>query len=352
MIAKAVILSAILLSGCALAAQPGLFKQGSTTTGDGWKLTYSAVAKPPLSGGQQISLRTDASHTDIPGKPPVFHRFFADPATHTYFGYDVVVQAAKNGPAIVKFQPLSLRGAQLPKEYNAAEFRTAAIPQFPAETYQAGQTIAIDVLKNPKTGLRVVDYVQVSHEAPSSGAAANVAANLAKVIGNPGAPVRIELYSDFECPGCKAFHDMVLPLIVRDYVATGKAYLVSHEFPLTMHRYSREAANLATAAARIGKYQPVADALFHDQQSWAVSGNVWGAVASVLTPEEQTRVQALAKDPSVLAAVQQDVDLAMSLRVGQTPTIYLVRDQKRYAFPGPGMDNYGLFKSLMDGPLK
>ena len=50
--------------------------------------------------------------------------------------------------------------------------------------------------------------------------------------------------------------------------------------------------------------------------------------------------------------MQQDVDLAMSLRVGQTPTIYLVRDQKRYAFPGPGMDNYGLFKSLMDGLLK
>lgn len=352
MIAKSVILSAILLSGCALAAQPGLFKQGSTTAGDGWKLTYSAVAKPPLTGGQQISLRTDATHTDIPGKPPVFHRFFADPATHTYFGYDLVIQDAKTGPAIVKFQPLSLRGHQLPKEYNAAEFRTAAIPQFPAETYQAGQTIAVDVLKNPKTGLRVVDYVQVSHDTPSSGAAANIAANGAKVIGNAGAPVRIELYSDFECPACKAFHDMVLPTIVRDYVATGKAYVVSHEFPLTMHRYSREAAHLATAAARIGKYQPVADALFRDQQSWAVSGNVWGTVASVLTPEEQTRVQALAKDPSVLAAVQQDVDLAISQRVGQTPTIYLVRDQRRYAFPGPGMDNYGLFKSLMDGLLK
>ena len=32
----------------------------------------------------------------------------------------------------------------------------------------------------------------------------------AKCLGNAAAPVRIELYSDFECPMCKLFHESVL----------------------------------------------------------------------------------------------------------------------------------------------
>ena len=38
-----------------------------------------------------------------------------------------------------------------------------------------------------------------------------------KVLGNPAAPVQIEVYSDFECPGCKSFHENLLPTIMRDY---------------------------------------------------------------------------------------------------------------------------------------
>src|SRR5215472_2012757 len=112
-----------------------------------------------------------------------------------------------------------------------------------------------------------------------------------KTWGNTSAPVRIELYSDFQCPGCKAFHENLLPMIIRDYVAPGKAYIHNHEFPLTIHPYSREAANLATAAATIGKYQQVGDALFLNQPSWASTGKVWDTVAAVLTPAEQKTVQ-------------------------------------------------------------
>ncbi len=53
------------------------------------------------------------------------------------------------------------------------------------------------------------------------------------------------------------------------------------------------------------------------------SGNVWETVASVLTPEQQKRVQALAKDPSVLAEVARDVDAGNREPVKSTPTIIL-----------------------------
>jgi len=169
-----------------------------------------------------------------------------------------------------------------------------------------------------------------------------------KSLGNPAAPVRIDVYSDFQCPACKGFHENVLPMLIRDYVVPGKVYIVSREFPLTMHPYSREAAGYAVAATQVGKYQVVADALFHTQAVWSTNGKVWDTVAAVLSPTEQKRVQALAKDPSVLAQVQQDVDLGNSLRINQTPTIFLSKGPKRYPYAGPDPGNYPFLRALID----
>jgi len=176
----------------------------------------------------------------------------------------------------------------------------------------------------------------------------------AKTLGNPSAPVKLELFSDFECPACKAFHEQVLPTLMRDYITPGKVCLVSHEFPLPIpaHKYSREAALYAQAAAEVGRYQQVSDTLFFNQTTWGETGKVWETIAPQLTPAEQKRVQALAKDPATAAAVQADVNLGNSMRVSQTPWLFVVHGEKRYAFPGPGRDNYGLLRQLIDGLLK
>src|SRR5271165_4625317 len=83
-----------------------------------------------------------------------------------------------------------------------------------------------------------------------------------RTMGSPTAPVRLEVFSDFTCPHCKLFHETMLPQLVRDYVVGGKLYIVDRAFPLNGqgHEHSREAFNYAVAAARIGKYQQVADA--------------------------------------------------------------------------------------------
>lgn len=175
-----------------------------------------------------------------------------------------------------------------------------------------------------------------------------------KILGNPAAPVQIEVYSDFECPACKNFHENMLPTIMRDYVVSGKVCVIPKEFPLNIpaHRFSREAANFATAAARVGKYQMVADTLFKNQASWSESGKIWETIAPVLAPAEQKRIQTLVKDPSVTSEVQRDYDSAMSQRVNQTPTLLIKRGTRQYAFAGPGPDNYLLLRSLIDGLLK
>jgi protein-disulfide isomerase len=171
-----------------------------------------------------------------------------------------------------------------------------------------------------------------------------------KALGSPTAPVRLEVFSDFTCPHCKHFHEEVLPQLMKDYVIAGKAYIVDRSFPLTGpgHEHSREAFAYAVAAARIGKYQQVADALYAQQATWAMGGNVWAAVASALpSPADQKKVQESSKDPGVMAETEAEYQYGVAAGVNQTPTLILTVGGKHYNLP-PAPD-YRLLKSMIDG---
>jgi protein-disulfide isomerase len=171
-----------------------------------------------------------------------------------------------------------------------------------------------------------------------------------KTFGDPGAPITIELFSDFQCPSCRALHMELLPALMRDYVLPGKAYLIYKEFPLPQHNHSREAAAYACAAARVGKYEQVADVLFQNQPAWAADGKVFETVSSALTPAEQKKVQVLAKDPDILNEVQQDIQQGQLEQVNQTPTMLIIKGTKKY--PVAGVPNYSLLRSILDSLAK
>jgi protein-disulfide isomerase len=183
--------------------------------------------------------------------------------------------------------------------------------------------------------------------------AASLDSDKSKIVGNPNAPVTIEIYSDFECPACRTFHIDTLPQVVKNYVVPGKVRIISREFPLNIpeHKYSREAANYATAAARVGKYNAVADALFKTQESWGVSGKVWEVVASVLNAADQKKVQALVKDPGVTGEVQSDVSRGQAAGINGTPTLIVKRGAKPYALSGFAL-KYDVLSSLLNDLLK
>jgi protein-disulfide isomerase len=172
--------------------------------------------------------------------------------------------------------------------------------------------------------------------------------SVGKSEGVSGAPVLIELYSDFECPHCKTLHEQVLPLLRKDYVAKGKVLLVHREFPLTGHAYSQPAALYATAAARIGKYAPVANVLFSKQSAWSVDGKVDKTACSVLTPAEALKVRALVKDPSIAAEVQRDVEAGTKADLKQTPTMIITYRSKQYSV---STVNYDLIRRFLDDLL-
>ena len=170
-----------------------------------------------------------------------------------------------------------------------------------------------------------------------------------KVIGMTAAPMTIELFSSFACTHCKEFHDTLLPQIVKDYVATGKACIVNRECFNPSAPGAQDAARYATAAARVGKYQEVADIMFRRQAAWIESGHVWEVVATILTLPDQQKLQALAKDPAVIAEVQRDLEEAAAAGVTSTPTMLITHGFRKYPFPG--VRAYSLVRSLLDDIL-
>ena len=55
----------------------------------------------------------------------------------------------------------------------------------------------------------------------------------------------LEVFSSFDCPHCKIFHEEIAPRLMNDYVLRGKVCLVSREFPLPAsagHPYAHDVA--------------------------------------------------------------------------------------------------------------
>ena len=178
-----------------------------------------------------------------------------------------------------------------------------------------------------------------------AGSTANVHGN---GFGNPSAPVVIEVFSDFQCPGCKALHDYDLHRIVADYVVPGKVYLIYRYFPIPAHRYGRLCAQYACAAAHIGRYQKVADALFAEQAAILSGGNAEAVANSVLIGRGGDCE--VAADVSGCAKRNRHRYPGSSSCSGDIDTYFL--GDREWQKPGvPGLQSYALFKQYIDGIL-
>ena len=188
-----------------------------------------------------------------------------------------------------------------------------------------------------------------------------------KTIGNHGAPITMEVFSDYQCPSCGNFYEITLRAMIQDYVASGKVYLVHHDFPLQMHNYSGQAARWANAAAMIGQFQDVDAALFDNQAKWTADGDLEKYVAGAISPANFKRVQAILKgctgpaptskvdrslpqgeagcpvDPYII----QDIVLGTQVPVQATPT-FIIR-YKGQSYPASsGFITWPILKQFFD----
>lgn len=81
-------------------------------------------------------------------------------------------------------------------------------------------------------------------------------------VGDPNAPIKIEEFSDFQCPYCARFASQTEAQLVNAYVETGKVNFVYRSFGEFIGAESRAAAEAAYCAGDQNKFWEMHDIIF------------------------------------------------------------------------------------------
>jgi protein-disulfide isomerase len=87
-----------------------------------------------------------------------------------------------------------------------------------------------------------------------------------KSMGDPNAPVAVDVYSDFQCSACKIFAETIEPSLAENYIATGQVFYTYRQYPILDERVStnesKQAANASLCAAEQDRFWDYHDILF------------------------------------------------------------------------------------------
>lgn len=84
-------------------------------------------------------------------------------------------------------------------------------------------------------------------------------------MGDPNAPIKIEEFSDYQCPYCARFYEETEAQIASTYVADGTVYFIYRSFGNFIGPESKAAAEAAYCAGDQNKYWEYHDILFANQ---------------------------------------------------------------------------------------
>ncbi|MDQ7774044.1 MAG: thioredoxin domain-containing protein [Elusimicrobiales bacterium] len=144
-----------------------------------------------------------------------------------------------------------------------------------------------------------------------------------RTFGPPGAPVRIEEYSDFACGACRGAADKLNEALK---VYPGKLRVELKHYPLSnIHPWSLQAAAYADCAGARGKFKEYAALLFEGQENWgeakAEPGEFRDYAGRLGLDWEE--LKACSNDPKTLKALKLDIAEAELKGVNATPTFFI-----------------------------
>jgi uncharacterized membrane protein/protein-disulfide isomerase len=141
-----------------------------------------------------------------------------------------------------------------------------------------------------------------------------------------GAKVMVVIFSDFQCPHCRAAHEAYKPLIAKYAANPGVRFVLKH-FPLEGecnsyaanggHSAACEAAAAVVLSRQTGKAEKMTDWLFDNQEKLTPSGVRVAAHDIGGVPDFN------AAYADALKEVKADANLGGAIGVGSTPTIVL-----------------------------
>lgn len=150
------------------------------------------------------------------------------------------------------------------------------------------------------------------------------------VLGDTSAPIAIVEYASLTCGHCGNFHNKILQKIKKDFIDTGKAYLVYRDFPLD--RWAFQASVLAHTAGK-SRFFPALEILYSKQSQWRDGGDITESLAEIGKMLGVPR----AKFDAALADTQLGEDILMDRMVGaneygvdSTPSIFINGDRFNY----------------------
>ena len=97
-------------------------------------------------------------------------------------------------------------------------------------------------------------------------------------LGSPTAPVTIIEMGDYQCEMCKRWYDNTRPMIIENFVDTGKANLIFLDLPILGHD-SKIAAEATYCADDQGKYWQYHNIVF---KNWAGENTGWVNMDSIV----------------------------------------------------------------------
>ena len=170
--------------------------------------------------------------------------------------------------------------------------------------------------------------------------------------GSSNSTIKIEVFSDFECPACRALYLETIRKILQEYSSKDKVCVIYYEFPLKMHKYSRTAARFVAAASRIGlqKVLSIMEVLYIDQAQWSQDGNIEASISKVLTPAEFQKLKTIMQDTSIDAAIDKEIRLGVLKKIESTPTMFITQPGKQRKVEG--LVTYPVMKQFIDGIIK
>lgn len=146
------------------------------------------------------------------------------------------------------------------------------------------------------------------------------------VQGPASAPVTLVEYGDFECPTC----GQAYPIVKQVQKHFGdRLRFVFRQFPLEQHPMAEPAAEASEFAAAQGKFWPMHDGLYENQDD--LGPELFGTLAKKLHLDAKALDKAL-DDGEYQDRVTSDMDGGEASGVGGTPTFYINGKQHEGSF--------------------
>ena len=174
------------------------------------------------------------------------------------------------------------------------------------------------------------------------------------ILGNPSAPVTIVEYGDYQCPFCTRYFSQTQPLIVANYVNTGKVKMVFRNLAF-LGPESTAAAQAAECANDQGKSWAYHDALYNAKISDENKGGgendgyftqtVFIKLAQQIGLNIDQFTSCVSSNKYANLVAQEKTD-ASNLGVNSTPTFFVNGTMIQGAQP------YANFQSAIDAALK